>query len=323
MKKADIEYLNHLGKEKSPFVSLVSFDMEEVITHPMENIMDAGLYFDSPLLTYKPKDDLDGFIILNNVTNAKETYSENLQQAIRYIRDGHSYLLNFTDRSLVETPHTLEEIFSTCRAPYRLYLRDRFVCFSPEQFVKIEDNKIHSYPMKGTIDASLDQAEYQLLNDIKEITEHNTIVDLIRNDLSIIASDVKVERYRYISEIKTPARNILQASSHISGVLGSEWNAHIGDIMDKILPAGSISGAPKKRTLEIIKELESYDRGFYTGVAIFFDGQSLDSAVLIRYMENTSVPGSYCYKSGGGITALSEVSKEYDELLKKIYVPIF
>ena len=87
-----------------------------------------------------------------------------------------------------------------------------------------------------------------------------------------------------------------------------------------MLPAGSICGAPKKKTVEIIKAAENYDRGYYTGVFGHFDGKNLDSCVLIRYIENQN--GQLVYKSGGGITFMSEADKEYEEMLKKVYVPI-
>lgn len=90
--------------------------------------------------------------------------------------------------------------------------------------------------------------------------------------------------------------------------------------MNKMLPAGSIVGAPKIKAFEIIKSVEGYDRGYYTGVCGVFDGVSLDSFVLIRYVEKRD--DGYIYKSGGGITIESNCNDEYNEILKKIYVPL-
>jgi para-aminobenzoate synthetase component 1 len=87
-----------------------------------------------------------------------------------------------------------------------------------------------------------------------------------------------------------------------------------------MIPAGSISGAPKPKTLEIISKVENYNRGYYTGVFGYFDGKNLDSCVIIRYIENDN--GQLVYKSGGGITFMSNAENEYDEMLKKVYVPI-
>ena len=171
---------------------------------------------------------------------------------------------------------------------YKLWMRDRFVVFSPEIFVRTRDGLIYSYPMKGTIDATLPDARRRILDDPKEAAEHATIVDLIRNDLSIVASEVCVPRYRYIDELRTHNGSLLQVSSEIRGRLPEGWNGHVGEILFSLLPAGSITGAPKKKTLEIIAEAETYERGFYTGVVGYFDGQDLDSAVMIRFMEQVS-----------------------------------
>ena len=88
-----------------------------------------------------------------------------------------------------------------------------------------------------------------------------------------------------------------------------------------MLPAGSICGAPKKKTVEIILEAEQYDRGYYTGVFGHWDGNCLDSAVAIRYIEKEGE--NLVFKSGGGITFQSRCELEYDEMLKKVYVPIY
>jgi para-aminobenzoate synthetase component 1 len=237
-----------------------------------------------------------------------------------HINNGDTYLLNFTQPTPIETNLTIEEIFRISSAPYKIYLKDKFVCFSPETFVKIENGKMYSFPMKGTIDADIENAEQIILSDSKEIAEHNTIVDLIRNDMSLVAENVEVESFRFLSHIQTNNKNLWQVSSRISGDLPEKYADNIGEIIYKMLPAGSISGAPKKKTLEIIKQAENYDRGYYTGIFGYFDGKNLDSCVLIRYIEN--MDGKLVYKSGGGITFLSDAEKEYDELLKKIYVPI-
>ena len=94
----------------------------------------------------------------------------------------------------------------------------------------------------------------------------------------------------------------------------------MGDIIFTLLPAGSISGAPKNKTVEIILETEQYDRNYYTGIFGVFDGNNIDSGVMIRFIEQT--PDGLVYKSGGGITALSNMDDEYNEIINKIYVPI-
>jgi len=175
--------------------------------------------------------------------------------------------------------------------------------------------------MKGTLDASLPSAVRQLMDDPKEAAEHATIVDLIRNDLSIVADRVSVSRYRYIDKLQTNRGTILQTSSEIQGTLPDNYRENLGHILFKLLPAGSITGAPKKKTMQIISEAETYERGFYTGVMGYFDGSSLDSAVMIRFVEQEG--DRMYFKSGGGITCRSEVESEYHEMKQKVYVPIY
>ena len=201
-------------------------------------------------------------------------------------------------------------------------MKDRFVVFSPEIFVKIRDGHIYSYPMKGTIDATLPDARRRILDDPKETAEHATIVDLIRNDLSMVATEVTVTRYRYIDELPTHTGALLQVSSEIRGRLAGNWQAEAGELLFRLLPAGSITGAPKKKTMEIIAEAETYERGFYTGVMGYFDGDSLNSAVMIRFLEQQA-DGSLVFKSGGGITSRSDLTSEYNEMKQKVYVPIY
>ena len=156
--------------------------------------------------------------------------------------------------------------------------------------------------------------------DQKELAEHYTIVDLIRNDLSRVAKKVKVDRFRYIDRIKTSNKDLLQVSSEVSGILPDDYPSAIGSILFELLPAGSISGAPKVKTLEIIREAEGQERGYYTGICGHFDGKNLDSGVMIRLVEKDE--GELYYRSGGGITSMSDMESEYQEMLDKIYLPI-
>jgi para-aminobenzoate synthetase component 1 len=173
--------------------------------------------------------------------------------------------------------------------------------------------------MKGTIDASLENAEEILLNDPKEFAEHTMVVDLLRNDLSMVSKNVKVKRFRFLNKINAGSKQLLQMSSEIIGDLKEDWHCNIGDILLKLLPAGSISGTPKIKTIEIIKKIENYRRGFFTGIFGYFDGKILDSAVMIRFIEKQN--NRFFYKSGGGITIDSNIENEYKELLQKVYLP--
>jgi para-aminobenzoate synthetase component 1 len=240
---------------------------------------------------------------------------------MKQILYGNSFLLNLTFPTPIETSLSLEQIFSGSRAPFKLYCRDRLVVFSPERFVRIRNNLISSNPMKGTMDAGTPHAASILQSDFKEDAEHNTIVDLIRNDLSIISREVRVKRFKYIEKIRTHQGELLQMSSEIEGVLQENYRHSLGEMLFSLLPAGSISGAPKKKTVEIIQKAELCPRGFYTGIFGHFDGVNLDSAVAIRYIEKQG--RKLIFRSGGGITARSNWEKEYEEMISKVYVPVY
>ncbi len=236
------------------------------------------------------------------------------------ITQGNTYLLNLTAPTILHDRLELEYIYNIANSGFKLLYKDQFVCFSPEKFVEIKDDKIYTYPMKGTIDANRQQAEKELLNDKKELAEHTMIVDLLRNDISKVATDTTVERFRYIDKIETKHKTILQTSSQISGNLGQSWRENFGNIMDSLLPAGSITGTPKLSTTKLINHIENRDRAYYTGVFGLFDGDNFESYVLIRYIKK-SKDGCLVYESGGGITTESCISSEYKELNDKIYIP--
>ena len=145
-------------------------------------------------------------------------------------------------------------------------------------------------------------------------------MDLIRNDLALVSKHIEVTKYRYAELVQTHRGAIYQTSSEICGELAENWQAEIGTMLAKLLPAGSISGAPKVKTVEVIQQAEQGKRGYYTGVFGYFDGENLDSAVAIRYIEQ--INGQFWFRSGGGITAKSQLKEEYQELLEKVYVPI-
>jgi len=174
--------------------------------------------------------------------------------------------------------------------------------------------------MKGTIDASIPNAKEIILNDIKESAEHTMIVDLMRNDLNIVATKTTVENFRYIDKIKAGDKELLQVSSKIEATLPNNWHKNLGNILDKLTPAGSITGTPKRKTIELIDKIEPQIRGLYTGVFGIYDGKNMQSAVMIRAI--TKEQSTLHYHSGGGITIDSNPQMEYQEMLDKVYLPI-
>jgi para-aminobenzoate synthetase component 1 len=316
-----LKLMNDLGGHGVPFLFVMDFDVNEPVVLPIAHTEKNDIFYD-----------INGFANCSRVAVAERPlvfkkhpvpFSE-YRRAFDLVREnlnrGNSYLLNLTFQTGIETNLSLNDIFHLSRAKYRLLFRDKFVVFSPEIFVQIRDGIISSNPMKGTIDARLADAEARILADQKELAEHTTIVDLIRNDLSIVATHVRVEQFRYIDRIRTNEKELLQVSSRITGQLPADYHKNIGTILFKLLPAGSVTGAPKKKTVEIIKDVETYSRGYYTGIVGYFDGSTLDSGVMIRFIEQKE--DGLVYKSGGGITVFSSAAAEYQELIDKVYVPI-
>lgn len=316
---AVVREMNTLGAERVPF--LFAFDYE--LRHA--------------LLVANPLQQDEVLFSVRGVTNRKTVldhpqialqafpidygrYAQGFDVIQHALLRGDSYLANYTVKTPIRMSASMLDVFNASRAPYCLYVPDQFVCFSPERFVHLRQGIISTYPMKGTIDASVPDAEQVILADAKETAEHVTVVDLLRNDIGMVSSRVEVSRFRFIDRIDTPQRSILQVSSEIQGVLHDDWRARLGDILWTLMPAGSICGAPKDSTVRAIAAAEQQPRGFYTGVFGYFDGDSLDSAVLIRFIEQEE--DRLFFRSGGGITVNSSCRSEYDEVNQKIYIPV-
>jgi len=326
-KEGALKRINILTKESKPYFFVSNFEGDEFLLLCGKELMQGGgLFFDFGGITnYRYPVSNEIAIQIKKVYPPDfERYYKAFEIVKRHIAYGNTYLLNLTFASKIDFNtdcKTLEKVFAVSRARYKIWLPGSFVCFSPEPFIRIDrDGKISTYPMKGTIDATLPDAYSKLENDEKEIAEHYTIVDLLRNDLALVANGVKVERFRYFEKINSKNGELWQTSSEITGTLKPEYLFNYGDVLRKMLPAGSISGAPKQKTVSIIKEVEALSRGFYTGVAGFFDGKKLDTAVMIRFIEKRS--DGFYYRSGGGIVNASDAKNEYEELIKKIYIPV-
>lgn len=315
-KSAAIQKINILFKNKDPFFMISDFEADNFKIFTAKNLKDKKILFNFNKINN---------ISTNQITKKNfeflitkpdfEKYSKQFKQIQKELNYGNSYLCNLTCPVRIQTNYSLEDLFHLSDAKYKIYCPECFTCFSPETFIRIQDKKISTYPMKGTLNNSK-----LLINNPKEAAEHSTIVDLLRNDLSLIAKNVHVVTYRYLERIIDHSKSThYQSSSEISGELPDNYN--LGEVITSLLPAGSISGAPKKETLRIIKETENYKRGFYTGIAGYFDGKNFDSCVMIRFIEK--IDNQLYFKTGGGITADSNLEDEYNELLGKIYVPIY
>ncbi|MBM0131006.1 aminodeoxychorismate synthase component I [Segatella copri] len=380
MKQEIIDKINQLASQDEPFLFIINYQGDKAFIRLLSDINPEECLFDFEgrgNLSHVWKETLkeetsEKEILKEEISETTwqiepplyEDYERSFNIVKSNIMAGNSYLTNLTCRVPVSCNLSLEEIFHRAKGKYKLLLRRKrtqaedkahlkeenteenltpFVCFSPETFVRIKGGRIYSYPMKGTLDASLPNAEKLLMEDRKEAAEHATIVDLIRNDLSRVAENVRVDKYRYIDVLHTNKGDILQTSSEISGRLPEDYPHHLGEILDAQLPAGSITGAPKDKTMQIIQEAEGYDRGFYTGIMGIYDHGELNSAVMIRFIEEDTSPVDFetngeknfkasegkgdeasrklYFKAGGGITSKSDCRKEYEEVIQKIYLP--
>ena len=374
MKQEIIDKINRLASQDEPFLFVINYQGDKAFIRLLSDINPEECLFDfegrgnfSHAWKETLKEETSEEEILKKETLKEEILEttwqiepplyEDYERSFNIVKSnimaGNSYLTNLTCKVPVSCNLSLEDIFHRAKGKYKLLLRRKrtltpFVCFSPETFVRIKGGRIYSYPMKGTLDASLPNAEKLLMEDRKEAAEHATIVDLIRNDLSRVAEDVRVDKYRYIDVLHTNKGDILQTSSEISGRLPEDYPHHLGEILDAQLPAGSITGAPKDKTMQIIQKAEGYDRGFYTGIMGIYDQGELNSAVMIRFIEEETSPVDFeadgeknfkakegkaskgkepkasrklYFKAGGGITSKSDCRREYEEVIQKIYLP--
>ena len=364
-----VSTMNQFGKQREPFFFIIDFDMHLPIVLPLHSKIDEqSLLFNfrgvgnGAVSSRQNLPTSEG----NGTLNPSFISSNNYSQAFAHIRReqqlGNSFLANLTFPTEIHPQITsLRELFHRSSAKYRLWLKpgqllragqqeslpenlpenlpeslpSELLVFSPESFIQIHNDRIYTFPMKGTAflarGDNLDRARLELLEDEKELAEHLTVVDLLRNDLGRVGSDVRVDQFRRIDIIQLTTGRLLQVSSNISARLPSQWEEHIGSIFAALLPAGSVSGAPKQETCRIIHEAEtmggipfSQNRGYYCGVAGIYNGWTLDSCVLIRFMEaqrTADASSRYFFRSGGGITIYSREEDEYAELRAKVGLP--
>ena len=263
---AAIAQMNQWGKAAKPFLFLVDYRGMQTLLLPLDEIDPDHLLYDFSGVTNaagRPPEPLPLPLQWSVVPPTPEAYAAAFHTVVHHLKRGDSFLTNLTCRLPLTTNLSLRQMFHHASARYRLWWDDCLVCFSPEIFVQISEGKIHSFPMKGTLDAHLPNARALLLDNPKEAAEHATIVDLIRNDLSTIVTEVHVVRYRYVDTIATHSGALLQTSSEVVGTLPEDYPARLGTLLFRLLPAGSITGAPKPKTMDIIAAAETYERGHF------------------------------------------------------------
>lgn len=255
---------------------------------------------------------------------SKKEYCAMVEKAKGYIKEGDIFQVVLSNRLEADFEGSLLDAYRVLRttnpSPYMFYLgsNDLEVAgASPETLVKLQEGKLYTFPLAGTRrrgktaeeDLALERA---LLNDPKELAEHNMLVDLGRNDLGRISrfGTVKVEKYLSVERFS----HVMHLGSTVRGEIRADKNAV--DAIDAILPAGTLSGAPKIRAMQIINELENNKRGIYGGAIGYLDFTgNMDTCIAIRIIYKKN--GKVFVRSGAGIVADSVPEREYEECINK------
>lgn len=255
---------------------------------------------------------------------SREKFSEMIVKAKNYIKEGDIFQVVLSNRIEADIEGSLFDTYRVLRttnpSPYMFYFSSddiEIAGASPETLVKVTDNKLYTFPLAGTRPRGKTpqedlQLEQELLSDEKELAEHNMLVDLGRNDIGRIAEigSVSVDKYLSIERFS----HVMHIGSTVSGILRNDLDSLVA--LDSILPAGTLSGAPKIRACEIINELENNKRGIYGGAIGYVDlSGNLDTCISIRiaFKRNNKV----FIRSGAGIVADSVPNNEFDECMNK------
>lgn len=254
----------------------------------------------------------------------KDRYCAMVERAKEYIREGDIFQVVLSNRLDADFEGSLLDTYRVLRtinpSPYMFYFGSddmEIAGASPETLVRLEDGVLYTFPLAGTrprgkTDEEDRRLETELLSDEKECAEHNMLVDLGRNDIGKISrfGSVKVEKYMSVERFS----HVMHLGSTVSGEIRDECDAV--SAVDAVLPAGTLSGAPKIRACEIINELEDNRRGIYGGAVGYIDfAGNLDACIAIRiaYKKN----GKVFVRSGAGIVADSVPENEYQECINK------
>ena len=255
---------------------------------------------------------------------SKERYMKMVEDAKEYIREGDIFQVVLSNPRRARISGDLFDAYRILRcnnpSPYMFYFISDDVEMagsSPETLVRLENGSLFTYPLAGTRPRGAtpeedERNERELLADEKELAEHNMLVDLGRNDLGRVSELGSVEVDTYIEVLRFS--KVMHIGSTVHGKLAEDKDAL--DAVDSILPAGTLSGAPKIRACEIIHELEGEDRGIYGGAVGYLDfsgGMDLCIAIRLAYKKN----GMICIQSGAGIVADSDPASEFQECINK------
>lgn len=256
--------------------------------------------------------------------HSKERYCEMVETAKDRIREGDIFQVVLSNRLEAEMEGSLLDVYRILRttnpSPYMFYFSGSDIEVagaSPETLVKLRDGVLHTFPLAGTrprgrTDEEDKRLERELLSDEKELAEHNMLVDLGRNDIGKVSEfgSVEVEKYMGIERFS----HVMHIGSTVRGKLRKDKSPL--DAVDAVLPAGTLSGAPKIRACQLINQLENNKRGIYGGAVGYLDfSGNLDTCIGIRLAFKKN--GRVFIRSGAGIVADSVPEKEYQECVNK------
>ena len=254
----------------------------------------------------------------------KAEYCRMVEKAKEYIREGDIFQVVLSNPMRAKATGSLFDTYRVLRAsnpsPYMFYFSSddiELAGASPETLAKLENGTLSTFPLAGTRPRGKTREEDKaleegLLKDEKELAEHNMLVDLGRNDIGKISKigTVKVEKYLCVERFS----HVMHLGSTVTGIIRDDKDAV--DAVDAILPAGTLSGAPKFRACQIIEELEQSKRGIYGGAIGYLDfAGNLDTCIAIRLVYKKN--GEICIRSGAGIVADSVPEKEFQECCNK------
>lgn len=309
---------------RQKIILMVNIDLEHLETEYNRASLELRSMADL-IKNGEPKEDIPGHCT-TPVTPLfqKEEYCEMVEKAKHHIKEGDIFQIVLSNRleagfegSLLNTYRILRTLNPS---PYMFYFSSsdmEVAGASPETLVKLEDGVLHTFPLAGTRPRGKTEEEdlrleKELLADEKELAEHNMLVDLGRNDIGKISrfGSVEVEKYHCIERYS----HVMHIGSTVRGEIRDDCDAL--SAIDSILPAGTLSGAPKLRACQLINDLENNKRGIYGGAIGYIDFTgNLDTCIAIRiaYKKNNKV----FIRSGAGIVADSVPEKEYQECLNK------
>ena len=333
--KNEIEGLSSAHHERIGFPDIFFFEPEIMIRLSDDRIEIEGkgqleaekIFHEIQDTVYEIDDDANGIQIKQTVS--KEEYIDTIEKLKKHILRGDCYEINyciefFADNAVIDPLAVYEKLSNTSPNPFSaLYkLEDKWlICASPERFLKKEGNKILSQPIKGTSsrflkDESRDKkSKDELLASEKDRSENVMVVDLVRNDLARVCKEGTVKVDELFGVYSFP--QVHQMISTVSGELKSEIS--FTEIIKATFPMGSMTGAPKRKVMELIEKYENSKRGIFSGAVGYLtpDGD-FDFNVVIRSIMYNASEKYLSFMAGSGITFYSDAEKEYEECQLKV-----